>query len=683
MRLGLTTRVTVLAGLASGTLAAAPLLGTSSAVLAAVADNSGAVYVAGITYGDLPTTPGVIQPGRPTDCPICQHGFVAKVAASGKSLEWATYFAGSGKESVSSLAILPDGNLVIGGSTTSTDLLPDTGGYQTKPASLFIAKISADGRSILAATYFGGASADRIATIKVNSDGSILLAGDALSDPFPTSAGAYQKQRGSAPPPPGYSSDCFAGPCSDQFLAKFGGNLKSLQFSTLFGSVIDERASDLAAGPDGTLYLAGTRGPQGAQGPGPTYPIISRFSFDGSSLLYTTDLSFRGSEGRSVAVDAQGNAYVASSSPRWYITNQPSSFLVKLSPDGAEVWSKAVTVSTVTSSAINSHSELVLAGLAGYGLQTTKGAPRFCSSGGYSYPVRAAVIRADITSAAVTYAGFLNADQSWLAGSEQVIAQNAFVGIQSYSLLPAGDPPAGTVTCMANAAVYDATSFAPGEVLSIFGMGIGPANPITATPGSDDRFPTELGGMRISIGGVESPILYADRDQINFVAPFAAPTVGTAPVEIRRNALPIATFERPVSQYHPGLFTRDGSVLGLLAALNQDGTVNSESNPASLGSIVSVFGTGFGTMVPELVDGTAPCSANSAPVTEITAQVFGSPSAPVVYAQANILYAGNAPCLIAGVVQINVRLPEVIKPSDGGTVTLSLRPGGGGYIAVR
>lgn len=677
-------QVVLLTALTSAVLTAAPLLGNSSSILAAVANNGGAIYVAGTTFGDLPTTPGSIQPGKPSDCLTgqCQHAFIAKVAASGNSLEWATYFAGTGRDSISSLAILSDGNLVVGGSTSSKDLLPNAGGYQTTPSSLFIAKISADGRSILAGTYFGGVATDRIAAVKVNPDGTILVAGDAASDPFPTSAGAFQKQRGTQPPPPGYASDCLA-PCTDQFVARFTGDLRSLRFSTLFGSAINERTGDLIIGPDGTLYVTGTRGPQGAQGPGPTNPIISRFSSDGGSLLYTTDLNLSGSEGRSVAVDSQGNAYVAASSPRWYIINQASSAIAKIGPGGSMLWSKWFPVSSVTSSEINSRSELVLTALASYSLQTTQGAPRFCWAYESPYPVKAAVVRADTTSGAVTYAGFLNADQAWLAGAEQVIAQNPFVGIQQFSLLPAGNPPAGTVTCMANSAVYDSTSIAPGEVLSIFGVNIGPTNTILAAPSADGRFPAELGGMTVSIGNIAAPILYADSGQINLISPFSIPLVETVPVEIHRNGVPGVPFHKNVAQFHPALFSSDGSGFGLLAALNQDGSVNSASNPASRGSIVSLFGTGYGMMVPAPMDGAAPCSANSTPVTEITAIVYGSSAGRVTFAPAEIQYAGNAPCLVAGMVQINLRLPATLEPIDG-SVSISVKPGGnGGAIAVR
>ena len=152
---------------------------------------------------------------------------------------WATFWAGDGTDAIWALAIAPDGNLMIGGTTTSKNLLPNLGGYQAKPASLFVAKLSADGKSILAGTYFGGDGADFLAALRLDRASNIYIAGNADSAVFPTTPGAYQTNRGTAPPPPGYAQ-CYAGPCTDQFVAKFDPSLTKLQFSTLFGTSISE-----------------------------------------------------------------------------------------------------------------------------------------------------------------------------------------------------------------------------------------------------------------------------------------------------------------------------------------------------------------------------------------------------------------------------------------------------------
>jgi len=52
----------------------------------------------------------------------------------------------------------------------------------------------------------------------------------------------------------------------------------------------------------------------------------------------------------------------------------------------------------------------------------------------------------------------------------------------------------------------------------------------------------------------------------------------------------------PVNGAAPGIFRSQEGVSSQAAAANQDGTVNSPSNPAAPGSYVSVWGTGFGSI---------------------------------------------------------------------------------------
>jgi uncharacterized protein (TIGR03437 family) len=91
---------------------------------------------------------------------------------------------------------------------------------------------------------------------------------------------------------------------------------------------------------------------------------------------------------------------------------------------------------------------------------------------------------------------------------------------------------------------------------------------------------------------------------------------------------------------------------GRAAALNQDGTINSPDNPAPVGSILTLFATGAGVMQPATPDGQVVATAISDAV--LPAYV-GFPGA-----SAEILYAGSAPGIVAGVLQVNVRVPDVL-----------------------
>ena len=100
----------------------------------------------------------------------------------------------------------------------------------------------------------------------------------------------------------------------------------------------------------------------------------------------------------------------------------------------------------------------------------------------------------------------------------------------------------------------------------------------------------------------------------------------------------------------PGLFTADGTGAGQAAAINQDGTINSASNPAPIGSVISLYATGGGQTSPAGVDGqvsTSPLARQSLPVQVYIGQ-------QIVTTQ--LQYAGPAPGEIAGLMQINVPL---------------------------
>ena len=136
---------------------------------------------------------------------------------------------------------------------------------------------------------------------------------------------------------------------------------------------------------------------------------------------------------------------------------------------------------------------------------------------------------------------------------------------------------------------------------------------------------------------------------------------GTTHIELRRAGTLLLALDRAVTPTHPAFFTTNGLPSGPLAALNQDGTVNSAVNPAAAGSIVSIFATGLGAMTPTPVDGSIPQAPGLRPTAPFSFQLF------IVLAGGfvpEIDYIGNAPGLVQGAVQINFRLPSV-TPFDG------------------
>jgi uncharacterized protein (TIGR03437 family) len=115
----------------------------------------------------------------------------------------------------------------------------------------------------------------------------------------------------------------------------------------------------------------------------------------------------------------------------------------------------------------------------------------------------------------------------------------------------------------------------------------------------------------------------------------------------------------------PGIFTADSTGSGQAAVLNQDGSLNSASNPASPGTIITLYATGEGQTNPAGVDGKI---ANSAP--------YPAPIQPVSVLIGDLAgvvqYAGAAPQLVAGVMQVNVQVPTGIAASAAVPVVLTV-----------
>jgi uncharacterized protein (TIGR03437 family) len=205
-------------------------------------------------------------------------------------------------------------------------------------------------------------------------------------------------------------------------------------------------------------------------------------------------------------------------------------------------------------------------------------------------------------------------------------------------------------------------SIAPGEILTLFAPGIGPANFTQATV-TNGFFPTSLGGTSVTFNGTPAPILYTSSNLVAVVAPYEITGSATASIVLKytiafNQVTSTFTTSMPVVTTVPNLFTANSSGIGPAAAVNQDQTINTASNPAKLGSFITLFATGEGyTNAP--VDGkTASVTCGIAclpmPVGQVKVKIGNQTVTPS--------YAGGSPTLIAGVMQVNVQIPATIIP---------------------
>ncbi len=217
-------------------------------------------------------------------------------------------------------------------------------------------------------------------------------------------------------------------------------------------------------------------------------------------------------------------------------------------------------------------------------------------------------------------------------------------------------PPQPVMTVV-SAASLQAGAIAPGQIVSIFGTGLGPADGIAA------RQPAvELGGTQVLFNGRLAPMFYAGQNQLNVQVPYAFGEARPCDVQVIVNGTVKARSAVNVVEAAPALFTMAGGT-GQAAALNADGSINSPDNPADRGSIVVLFATGEGQTNPPGFEGRPAVAPAPAPILPVSLRIGDY--------DAGVLYAAEAPGL-AGVLQVNARVPGGFAPPGVLSVTLQV-----------
>lgn len=229
-------------------------------------------------------------------------------------------------------------------------------------------------------------------------------------------------------------------------------------------------------------------------------------------------------------------------------------------------------------------------------------------------------------------------------GASQIIPLNMTVPAAAPAFERAG---------VTHAASYKPGFVAPGQLTVIFGSGFGPSTLISLILGADGKVTTSLGNTRVLFDGVAAPMVYAVNGQVSAVAPFSLAGKSSTKVQVEYNGVASAEVTLPVLQQNPSLVTLYSDGGGQVAALNQDGTLNTPTAGAPVGSIVTLYGTGGGQTNPASADGQVGGPANAVFPVPMTVEIGGRP--------AEIVYQGPAPTLVAGVFQLNVRIPAGVS----------------------
>ncbi|MCA1618682.1 MAG: SBBP repeat-containing protein [Acidobacteria bacterium] len=281
--------------------------GTSSEFGQAVAvDSAGNAYVTGSTFStDFPTLNPIqaAKGGGSTDA------FLTKFNAAGSALVYSTYLGGGNNDTGFGVAADSSGNAYVVGETESTNF-PTANAIQAANGGgrdAFVAKVNATGSAFIFSTYLGGSGDIDVAqSVAVDSAGLAYVAGQTDSTNFPT-ANAFQGANG-------------GGVLQDAFLTKFNAAGTAFVYSTYYGGSGGEIAFGVAVDSAGNAYIAGTTASLNTlptanavqcTRSGSQDVFVAKFNAAASALVYSTYLGGGDIDnGRMVAVDSAGNAYV-------------------------------------------------------------------------------------------------------------------------------------------------------------------------------------------------------------------------------------------------------------------------------------------------------------------------------------------------------------------------------------
>ena len=677
-------------------------------------DAIGCVYVTGETHSLNFPVAGYQHGTAASDPP--GHVFVTKLNQGGTAILYSAYFGGSGSDYGADIVIDGSGNAYVAGYTQSEDFPTTAGVFQPALSQhahnkfwgdAFVAKLNPAGSTLVYSTYLGGRKRDRASGIALVGN-EAYVTGETESSDFPTAGTPYQAAIG-------------GGIGTDAFVARINSTGSGLVYSTYLGGANTDAGHDIAVDPGGYAYVTGMTLSPGFPTAGqpfqPAYHggdqffwydgFVTKVKPDGSDLVYSTFVGgARHDVPRAIAIDASGCAYIAGETSS---TDFPATagayqtinldtgtafdaFVAKLDWLGSSLaWASYLggnRTDLASAISVNTSGVVTLAGeTESTNFPTLEGACELSMLNGQR---DAFVARFDSSGSGLRYSMYLGGSMVDRAAGVAVDSSgNAYVAGQTFSsnfpitagalrANPSGQeafitkiaPTAVTAgSCISalgvvNAASYESGFVSPGEIVTIYGNGIGPPQLTTGVITENQRFSNVLADTRVYFDGVAAPLIYVYATQLSAIVPYAA--YGRSWTEVRVEYLGVTTntVRIPVAASMPGIFSLDSSGQGQGAILHPDYSVNGPGNPAPRGSIVVLYTTGEGQTEPPGADGLLALSEYPTPLLPVSVRIGGI--------EATVLYAGAAPTLVAGVMQVNVSVPKAVTPGDAVPVILKV-----------
>lgn len=648
--------------------------GTKGELGAAVAvDAQGNAYVTGATNSfDYPTTPGAFRTTVPSNNPAAPdkaNCFVTKLNAAGSALAYSTYIYGSQKEGCMAIALDGTGAAYVTGGTDSNDFPATEGtiqqtyrlGNEAVKYDAFVAKLNPAGSELAYATYLGGGGNDVGTSIAVDGQGNAYIAGTTTSSAnFPLTQGAADTTYG------GHGGNEQWTRWGDAFAAKINPTGTQLLYSTYIGGNRDEMAFSIAVDPQGAAYVAG-----------------NTLSTDFFTTANAYSRTFKGTGGEP-------------------ILNAGDAFVVKVNPDG-----KSFGYSTLLGGSQDDRALQVAVDKTGSAfvvgntlstdfpvtLDATQGRNRTSAAAPSRLKLgNGFLAQLDPAGSRLVYGTYLGGtNNDWInglsVGADGAITVTGTTGSSDLAVTPGAyqtqfygglDPlrPLGdlfvarfadqaqpAIGGFVNAASYT-TNASPGMIAVIAGANIGPDTLTTAQLDGDGRVATALAETQVLVNGQAAPLVYVSKTQTSFIVPYDTAAGANAQVTVVYKGVKSAPYAVPVVAASPGVFSANSSGTGQGAILNENGSLNSAQNAAAKGSVIVFFATGEGQTDPPGTDGQIANGTYPKPTLPVRVDMGGI--------QAEVLYAGAAPGQVAGLFQVNARIPS---NSNSGPVPVQVTVG--------
>jgi uncharacterized protein (TIGR03437 family) len=363
------------------------------------------------------------------------------------------------------------------------------------------------------------------------------------------------------------------------------------------------------------------------------------------------------------------------------------------SPTALNVSAGAASNASLTVSPGNPPLNLRQGGAGSVGGAITFGSGAFVLNRGYAADVVLVGDGLDDLTITQDSISFFGAPITITGGFRRSVASGSNLPVIRFTVRVANDAPLGLATALVRsstgAAVYSAglriappipsftaagivngASFAPGpvvpgEIVSLFGIGLGPpAGEVGALNPGTGRLNNSLAGVSVTFNGIRAPLFFASAGQINAQVPFEVGNTSTANVVVNYQLASSAPVTIPIASTQPGIFVIPGTSQGIIQ--NQDGSLNTADNAVARGQAVVIYATGQGAVQPALATGAlASGSPLNGSVQSVTATIGGVP--------AEVLFGGLTPQFV-GLLQVNVIVPS--NAPTGPNVPVSVNVGG-------